>query len=147
MAMWKALSCVALAALLGACVQQTSTSKPGAAQLVERGQYLVTGISGCNDCHTPHLQTGAPDMAHSLQGAPLAFQLAPALEGKMPWAEIAPPVAGGPPDMNDEQFVHFLQTGEKPDGSHPRPPMPEFHFNAEDARAVAAYIKTLPRAH
>ena len=126
--MWKALSCVAFAALLGACVQQTSTSKPGAAQLVERGRYLVTGIGGCNDCHTPHLQSGEPDMARALQGAPLAFQLVPELQGKIPWAEIAPPIAGGPLDMNEEQFARFLQTGEKPDGSHMRPPMPQYRI-------------------
>ena len=46
----------------------------------------------------------------------------------------------------DEQFAHFLQTGEKPDGSHARPPMPQFRMNEEDARAVVAYIKTVPRA-
>lgn len=143
--MWKALSAVAFVALLGACVQQTSSSKPGAAQLVERGRYLVTSVAGCNDCHTPPTPHG-PDMTHSLQGAPLGFELVPALQGLVPWAAIAPPIAGGPADMNDEQFEHFLQTGEKPDGSRPRPPMPSYRMNAEDAHAVVAYIKTVPRA-
>ncbi|HVV32550.1 MAG TPA: c-type cytochrome [Vitreimonas sp.] len=143
--MWKFVTAVALAALLGACVQQTSSSKPGTAQLVERGRYLVTGIGGCNDCHTPPTPQG-PDMAHSLQGAPLAFELLPAFKGQVPWAEVAPPIAGGPAAYTDEQFAHFLQTGEKPDGSHARPPMPQFRMNEEDARAVVAYIKTVPRA-
>jgi mono/diheme cytochrome c family protein len=143
--MWKALACVALAAMAGACVQQTSSSKPGADQLVERGQYLVTSLVGCNDCHTPMTPQG-PDNAHALQGAPLPFQLTPALQGQMPWAEIAPPIAGGPAGYTDEQFVHFLETGAKPDGTHARPPMPQFRMNEEDARAVVAYIKTAPRA-
>jgi mono/diheme cytochrome c family protein len=143
--MWKFVTAVALAALLGACVQQTSSSKPGAAQLVERGRYLVTSIGGCNDCHTPQTPHG-PDMAHSLQGAPLGFELVPALQGQVPWAAIAPPLAGGPAAYTDEQLAHFLQTGEKPDGSRARPPMPQFRMNEEDSRAVVAYIKTVPRA-
>ena len=63
-----------------------------------------------------------------------------------PWAAVAPPIAGGPVNYTDEQFAAFLQTGMRPDGSHPRPPMPAFRFNEEDSRAVVAYIKTLPRA-
>ncbi|MFT3728773.1 MAG: c-type cytochrome [Terricaulis sp.] len=140
--MWKALSCVAVAALLGACVQQTSSSKPGAQQAVERGQYLVTAIGGCDDCHTPMTPNG-PEMSHSLEGASLIFQPVPAMQG-MPWAAVAPPLAGGPAGYTDEQFEHFLQTGEKPDHSHARPPMPQFRMNAEDAHAVVAYIKTVP---
>lgn len=114
-------------------------------QLVERGQYLVTSVAGCNDCHTPQTAQG-PDMAHALQGAPLGFQLAPALEGQIPWTSVAPPIAGVPSGWTDEQFASFLQTGVRPNGSHPNPPMPPYRLNADDARAVVAYIKTLPRA-
>lgn len=109
--------------------------------LVERGEYLVTGIGGCNDCHTPMTPEG-PDMAHSLQGATLVF--APTIE--MPWAPIAPPIAGIPAHYTEEQFATLLQTGERPDGSRPLPPMPQFRMNADDARAITAYIATLPRA-
>lgn len=135
---------LALAMLMGACVQQTAPTKPGAEQLVERGQYVVTAIGGCNDCHTPMTPQG-PDMTRSLQGASLIFQPVPAVQG-MPWAPIAPPLAGGPAGYTDEQFVHLLQTGEKPDRAHARPPMPQFRMTEEDARAVVAYIKTVPRA-
>jgi cytochrome c553 len=64
----------------------------------------------------------------------------------MPWATIVPPIAGIPGHYTEEQFVSFLQTGVRPDGSHPLPPMPPYRLNDEDARAVAAYIATLPRA-
>ena len=87
-----------------------------------------------------------PDMAHSLQGAQLAIRLMPQFEGHVPWADAAPQIAGGPASYTDEQFAHLLMTGEKPDGTHLRPPMPQFRLNAEDARAVVAYIKTVPRA-
>jgi cytochrome c553 len=134
---------LAALAMVTACTQ--APAQMTREQLVERGNYLVNGIGGCNDCHTPMTPQG-PDMTHSLQGAPLAFQLLPALEGAVPWAPIAPPIAGLPAGYSEEQFASFLQTGARPDGSHARAPMPQFRLNTEDASAVSAYISTLPRA-
>lgn len=132
----------ALSALaLTGCVQRIEETSLTGEALVARGQYLVTAIGGCNDCHTAMTPQG-PDMAHSLQGATLMF--APTIE--VPWAPIAPPLAGGPINYTDAQFEHFMQTGEKPDGTQARPPMPQFRVNAEDARAIVAYIKSLPTA-
>lgn len=133
-----------LAALCGiaslvACAP--SASEPVTADLVARGAYLVTGIGGCNDCHTQMSSTG-PDMARTLQGAELAF--APLIE--VPWASYAPPLAGGPTNYTDAEFASFLQTGIRPDGSAARAPMPAFRFSKDDAHAVVAYIKTLPAA-
>ena len=136
---------VVVAAALAACAQPAVQHEPTQAELVARRQYLVTGIGGCNDCHTPMTPQG-PDMAHSLQGATLAIRLTEQFEGHIPWAEVAPPIAGGPGGYSDEQFAHLLMTGEKPDGTHLRPPMPQFRMNAEDAYAIVAYIKTVPRA-
>lgn len=124
---------------LGACAQQAPAPLQGEA-LVTRGDYLVNSVGGCNDCHTPMTPQG-PDMSHALQGATLI--VAPTIE--IPWAPVAPAIAGGPAGYTNEQFVAFLQTGARPNGSRPRPPMPAFRFNEEDARAVAAYIETLPR--
>ncbi|MBL8530431.1 MAG: hypothetical protein JNK94_01745, partial [Hyphomonadaceae bacterium] len=115
------------AALAGAAV--TACAQPEAQltgeALLERGQYLVENVGGCNDCHTPMTPQG-PDMARSLQGADLAF--APTIE--IPWAPHAPTIAGIPGHYTEEQFATFLQTGARPDGSHPLPPMPAFRFNA-----------------
>ena len=61
-------------------------------------------------------------------------------------ANIAPPLAGAPAGYSEEQFIAFLQTGVRPDGSQTRPPMPPYRLNEDDARAVAAYIATLPQA-
>ncbi len=133
---------ICAATLVSACVERTEApaALDGAA-LVERGEYLVTAIGGCNDCHTPMTPQG-PDMAQSLHGADLIF--GPLIE--MPWAPHAPALAGGPAGYSDEQFEAFLQNGVRPDGSRPLPPMPPFAFNADDARAVVAYIKSLPVA-
>jgi mono/diheme cytochrome c family protein len=133
------VAALAGAAMLGACAQERAELTGTA--LVERGQYLTEAVAGCNDCHTPMTPQG-PDMTRSLQGAPLIF--APTID--MPWAPVAPPLAGIPGHYTEEQFAAFLQTGVRPDGSRPLPPMPHFRFNEEDARAVTAYIATLPEA-
>lgn len=124
------------AGFLAACSQQATPTS--ATALVARGDYLVNGVVLCGDCHTPRLEGGDLDMARSLQGAPL--------DGPPTMANYAPQLAGTPANFTDEEFVAFLQTGVRPDGSHPRPPMPPYRLNEDDARAVAAYIATLPRA-
>jgi cytochrome c553 len=127
----------ALAALtLGACAQQDAQLTGQA--LVERGDYLVNSVVLCGDCHTPRLENMAPDETRPLQGSPV-----PPMGPPEVFATIAPPIAGRPANYTEEQFIAFLQTGVRPDGSQARPPMPPYRLNEDDARAVAAYIATL----
>lgn len=125
-------------AMLGACAQQAPAPLGGEA-LVARGDYLVNSVVLCGDCHTPRGPTGEPLAAQALQGADIGA-------GPPGFASVAPALAGGPANYSEDQFIAFLQTGVRPDGSHPRPPMPPYRLNEEDARAVAAYIATAPRA-
>ncbi len=105
-----------------------------------RGRYLVEQVAMCSDCHTPRDDKGALIASKSLQGAPIGFRpLAP-----IPFAEHAPKIAGVPGHYTEAQLITFLQTGKRPDGSLARPPMPEYHFSRADARAVVAYLRTLP---
>ena len=113
---------------------------PVAEDPVSRGQYLVS-ITGCNDCHTAMTPTG-PDMAHALQGGPLPF--APLAE--MPWAPVAPSIAGLPEGWTEAEFTAFLSGGPRPSGVPVLPPMPRYAMNDADAKAVTAYIASLPRA-
>lgn len=108
--------------------------------LVERGRYLVTGVGLCADCHTPMTPQG-PNLNQWLMGAAIPFN--PTIE--MPWSPAAPPIAGLP-SMNHAQGVQFLMTGVRPDGSTPRPPMPPYRMNRDDAEAVVAYLKSLAPA-
>ncbi|HVT74137.1 MAG TPA: c-type cytochrome [Lacunisphaera sp.] len=109
------------------------------AALVARGEYLVKRVGLCSDCHAPRNERGEFIPAQWLQGAALPF--APTVP--MPaWANAAPGIAGLP-TMTNDQAVTFLQTGVRPDGSRPRPPMPEFRLDEADARAVVAYLKSL----
>lgn len=125
--------------LLAAAPILRAQSPADATPLEQRGRYLVESIAGCADCHSPRDTRGQFIPAQHLMGAPLGF--APTVP--MPaWGAVAPQIAGLP-NHTDEQAVTLLTTGLKPDGSMPRPPMPQFRFTAEDARAVVAYLRSL----
>jgi len=111
------------------------------AQSLARGKYLVENTSLCNDCHTPRDDKGQLIMAKSLQGAPIGSQpIHP-----MPWAPVAPPIAGLPANYTEAQMVTFLQTGRRPDGSVAMPPMPPYRFSHADAQAVTAYLRAMKK--
>jgi len=123
---------------LAGCAPKTP---PQHVDLLARGEYLVNNIGGCNDCHTPMTSSG-PDMAHALQGSTLAF----APKAEMPWAPTAPAIAGIPGHYTQAEFAAFLQTGVRPDGSRPLPPMPSFRMSQEDALAITTYVAALKKA-
>ncbi len=79
-------------------------------------------------------------MEQQLDGAPMPVRSPYA--GR-PFAFAAPHIAGLPAGWTDEAFVHFLMTGDPGDRPKPQPPMPPFRMNESDARAVAAYLKSL----
>ena len=106
-----------------------------------RGAYLV-GVAACGDCHTPHGPDG-PIAGRTLAGATLPFTPTQT----MPWAGVAPPLAGGPAGYSEAALAAFLHEGHRTDGSMPRPPMPSYHMTAADAHAVAAYVFSLKTTH
>jgi mono/diheme cytochrome c family protein len=109
------------------------------AQTISRGRYIVEHVGLCGDCHTPRDQTGMPVAERKLTGAPIGFRpLHP-----MPFAEHAPPLAGIPAHFTPTQLATFLQTGRRPDGSAPLPPMPPYRLSKDDAWAVVDYLKSL----
>lgn len=137
------LAVTTLAALLALALNlRAADPKPDADStaglLVERGRYLVNNVGMCADCHTPRNERGEFIRELWLEGASL--DVAP--KAPMPWAPAAPPIAGLR-SMTEQQAVEFLQTGLRPNGSRPLPPMPEFRFTESDAQAVVAYLRTL----
>jgi Cytochrome c len=105
---------------------------------IARGKYIVTQVSMCTDCHTPHNEKGEPVMEKFLQGAPIEFKpLVP-----MPWGSYAPPIAGLP-SMNEQEGIAFLTTGKRPNGTLCNPPMPQYRLDSQDAAAVVVYLKSL----
>jgi hypothetical protein len=49
-----------------------------------RGKYLVT-VMGCNDCHTPGYFFGKPDMARSLGGSEVGFEIPASNTSRAKW--------------------------------------------------------------
>jgi mono/diheme cytochrome c family protein len=94
--------------------------------LVARGRYLVRDAGKCADCH-----------GENLHGTYLGF-LKPGMPVQYHSANIA-----GLPKLSVAAAVRFLETGTLPNGKPAAPPMPAYRFNADDARAIVAYLKTL----
>ena len=115
---------------------------PTAAERIEQGEYLVLHVAMCVQCHTPRDQQGRLDETQLLQGAPMPVE---SPFPSSPWAFRAPTLAGLP-GWSDEDAIMLLQTGKRPDGRSPSPPMPPFRFTPEDASAIVAYLRSLPPA-
>jgi mono/diheme cytochrome c family protein len=109
---------------------------------VEKGRYIVQGVAACGDCHTPTNEKGEPLLGKELKGAPLMFKPTVPVPN---WADKAPNIAGLP-GWEDAAAVKFLMTGVAYNGLGPRPPMPPYRLNQEDAEAVVAYLKSLAPA-
>ena len=116
-----------------------SPSATGSADDVARGKYLV-GIAGCADCHSPRLANGQMDEAHFLWGTELDFTPTHPVPH---WRKKAPHIAGLK-KWTDDQALKLFTTGLDKHGEHSDPPMPAYHFTPEDARAVIAYLRSLP---
>jgi mono/diheme cytochrome c family protein len=107
---------------------------------VERGRQLVHRVVLCIDCHSPRAENGEFIEDRHLTGSQLAF----AATVPMPWAPVAPPLAGLPAGYSEADLVHFLMTGERPHGMPaPRPPMPPYRLDQAEAEAVVAYVHSL----
>jgi mono/diheme cytochrome c family protein len=150
-AMWQAwsagiaLSAVALVSLAAAqhnVSPQKDTAKTTAAAAgdVERGRYLVEDVAMCGECHTPRSANGDLKTGAWLQGATVWIRPVAPIQ---PWADTAPPLAGMP-SLTDAQLATVLEKGIGPEGEDLRPPMHIYHMHHDDAKAIIAYLKTLP---
>ena len=110
---------------------------------IRRGQYLVT-LGGCNDCHTPGYFFGKPDMARFLGGSEVGFEI-PGL-GVFHGPNLTPDAETGLGTWSTEQIATAITKGKRPDGRELAPIMPWHAFaslTAQDARAIAVYLKSL----
>lgn len=120
--------------------QKTQKANDASSQIA-RGRYLVENVAMCGECHTPRNAQGELEKQAWLQGAPIwIMPVKPIPE----WADNAPALAGLPA-MTEEQVERVLEQGTGPEGEVLRPPMHIYHMNPEDAKAIIAYLNSLPR--
>jgi mono/diheme cytochrome c family protein len=131
-----------LLALVAAGAPQGDPSSPpqSGAALIERGSYLVQHVAMCVQCHTPRDSEGnlIPSLLLHGEAMPVRSPF-PRIE----WAVRAQHIAGLP-GYTVEQGVRLLVEGISASGGRPKPPMPPFRMNREDAEAVVAFLKSLP---
>ena len=109
---------------------------------IERGKYLVENVAMCVECHTPRDSQGALRKDAWLAGAPIWIRPVAPIPN---WADHAPSLAGWP-SFTEEQGERILEKGTGPEGEELRPPMHIYHMKHEDAKAIIAYLKSLPRS-
>ena len=138
--------CIALTLLASPMQGQKKGDKTSAPSIpttnadVARGKYLVENVAMCGQCHTPRDNKGALEQNRALEGSPVILR--PAIPDPN-WPINAPRIAGNPP-ASDEDIVKLLTTGIWTDGKPLRFPMMPFRMSEGDAKAVLAYLKSLP---
>jgi len=111
---------------------------------LQRGKYLVEEVARCQECHTPRTETGEFDRAQWLKGATLIGVPPTPIAG---WHQKSPDLTSSSAlwtRWGQDGFSKFLQTAKNPRGGKAGPPMPAYMLKAEDADAIAAYLKSLP---
>ncbi len=107
---------------------------------LERGEYLVRGIAGCGNCHTP-LGPDGFDMNLELAGRLVEQNEAFTAVA----ANITP--AGRISGWSDAELKRAIREGIRPDGSVIGPPMPFSMYRGlsdTDLDAIVAFLRTLP---
>jgi mono/diheme cytochrome c family protein len=111
---------------------------------VARGKYVVEEVGRCQECHTPKTETGEFDRSKWMKGATLVgVPSTPVAD----WHQRSPDITSTSAlwtRWGQDGFSTFLQTAKNPRGGKAGPPMPAYMLKAEDADAVAAYLKSLP---
>ncbi len=118
------------------------SEKPAEKNEIEKGRYLVEEVAKCGECHTPRNAKGELDQQAWLQGASIWIEPVRPIQN---WADRVPPIAGLP-GLTEEQAERVLEKGIGPQGETLRPPMHIYHMKHTDAKAIVAYLNSLPRS-
>ena len=128
----------------GLAVVATTLTMFGQDAKVERGKYLVEEVGRCQECHTPKTETGEFNKSQWMKGATLVgVPSTPVAD----WHQKSPDITSTSAlwtRWGQDGFSKFLQTAKNPRGGKAGPPMPAYMLKAEDADAIAAYLKSLP---
>jgi mono/diheme cytochrome c family protein len=139
-AVFLCLAFLAVLSLAAARSRQRASQPQAQSSEVARGKYLVEEVAMCPECHTPRNEGGELDHGAWLQGAPIWIVPTRHIQN---WADRAPALAGLP-SFTDEEMERVLEKGIGPEGEVLRPPMHIYHMQPADAKAIIAYLKSLP---
>jgi mono/diheme cytochrome c family protein len=126
---------------LSGAAQKQADQAPASKSDIERGRYLVEEVAKCPECHTPRTADGELKHDAWLHGAPIWIRPVALIQN---WADHAPALAGWP-SFTEGEGERVLEKGLGPEGEQLRPPMHIYHMNHADAKAIIAYLKSLPR--
>jgi mono/diheme cytochrome c family protein len=121
----------------------TQAASGSAAAAADRGRYLVA-IMDCTGCHNTGSFSPKPEAGY-LQGGTVGFEV-PGLGVFWP-PNLTPHPEAGLGRWSEADIVAAVTQGKRPDGRQLAPAMPWPAYSAltdQDARAIAAYLKTLP---
>jgi Cytochrome c len=127
-------------AILSLAAAGRSRETPSQKDEIERGKYLVEEVAKCAECHTPRDPRGNLDTHAWLQGAPIWIMPVKPIPN---WADHVPALAGLP-SFTDAEMERVLEKGVGPQNEALRPPMHIYQMKPEDAKAIIAYLKSLP---
>jgi len=120
------------------------------AEQVARGQYLVA-LLGCGSCHTNGALVGTPNMEQLLAGSDTGIAWSNPLVDRNPGivypANLTPDIETGMGSWSTPEIIAMIQTGVSKHSGQTLPVMPwpsYANIHAEDATAIAAYLKSLP---
>lgn len=114
-----------------------------AGDLLARGEYLVESIVGCGNCHSSRTSEG-----EFIEGMEYAGNFVITEPGFTAYApNITPDMETGIGGWSDEDVIHAIREGVRPDGQVLGPPMSFiFYRNISDTdiRAIVAYLRSVP---
>ena len=135
---------VVIALAIGHPVSDASAQDEAAAggsNAVERGRYLVHDVAMCVQCHSPRNENGQIIERQILRGGTVPVE-GPRWVADADWAYLAPDLRALARARAD-YLTTVLITGERPDGSQPKSPMPSFRLTGQDAEAIVEYLRSL----
>ena len=122
---------------------------PDTSDHVAYGKYIVQGKIECWACHSASFKTLNIMEPGKTPGYMAGGNPIPNEEGKIIYsANLTPDDSTGIGKWSEEEFVKALRFGMRPDGTTNRYPMvPYSRMYDWEARAIFAYLKSLPPVH
>lgn len=141
---------VAVATGLAGCSSTTVEAPTAPKDPIARGEYL-TGLLGCESCHTQGMIINEPDPALRFAGSDIGIVFTPYRRDVPPGivfpGNITPDDETGIGQWSPAEIIRNIRYGIDRHGRQQLPVMPwpgYAHLAVEDAEAIASYLMSLP---